>query len=98
MATRGKKGDGLARTTPVLAGVGVALVLAGCSKFSPDAGMLTVQAAVGAELGKDVVKIGDEQDAAAVSARVKGLLARPLTASSAVQIALLNNRGLQAAY
>jgi hypothetical protein len=29
---------------------------------------------------------------------VKGLLAKPLTVSSAVQIALINNRGLQAAF
>jgi outer membrane protein TolC len=60
--------------------------------------MLTVQAAAGAELGKDIGKIRDERDAAIVAARVKALRARPLTASSAVQIALINNRGLQAAF
>jgi outer membrane protein TolC len=60
--------------------------------------MLTVQAAANAELGKDIVKIRNESDAAVVSARVKALTVRPLTASSAVQIALINNRGLQAAF
>ena len=75
-----------------------ALSTSGCASYSPDGGMLTVQAAASAELGKDVVKIRNEHDAAIVGGRVKALLAKPLTASSAVQIALLNNRGLQAAY
>jgi outer membrane protein TolC len=70
----------------------------GCTKFSPDAGMLTVEAAASTELGKDIVKIGNEADAAAVSARVEMLLVKHLTVSSAVQIALINNRSLQAAF
>ena len=78
--------------------LGVAASAGGCAKFSPDGGMLAVQAAAGTELGKEVGKIRDDRDAAIVAARVKALQARPLTASSAVQIALLNNRGLQAAY
>ena len=60
--------------------------------------MLTVEAAASAELGSEVVKIGNPADAAAVSARMETLLAKPLTVSSAVQIALLNNRGLQSAF
>ena len=75
-----------------------ALSTTGCANYSPDGGMLTVQAAARTELGKDVVKIRNEHDAAIVGARVKALLAKPLTASSTVQIALLNNRALQAAY
>jgi outer membrane protein TolC len=75
-----------------------AFATSGCARFSPDGGMLVVEAAASSELGKDVVKIRDEADAAAVSARVKILLAKPLTVSSAVQIALINNRGLQAAF
>jgi outer membrane protein TolC len=78
--------------------VAILLLLGGCAKFSPDAGMLTVETAASGELNKDVVKIGNETDAAAVSARVKILLAKPLTVSGAVQIALINNRGLQAAF
>ena len=70
----------------------------GCARFSPDAGMDVIQAATGADLGKDVVKIRNEADAAAIAGRVKSLMAKPLTAGAAVQIALLNNRGLQAAY
>jgi outer membrane protein TolC len=84
--------------TVMLLSLGIAVAAGGCTKFSPDAGMFVVQAAAGAELGKEVAKIRDEADAAVVSARVKALLTRPLTASSAVQIALINHRGLQAAF
>lgn len=72
--------------------------MSGCARISPDGGMLVVEATASNELGKDVVKIRDEADAAAVSARVKALLAKPLSVSNAVQIALINNRGLQAAF
>ena len=60
--------------------LGVAVGMGGCAKFSPDGGMLAVQAAAGTELGKDIVKIRDDRDAAMVAARVKALRARPLTA------------------
>lgn len=50
------------------------------------------------ETGYRVTKISNELDAAIVREDVHALLARPLTADAAVQIALLNNRGLQAAY
>ena len=72
--------------------------VAGCARLSPDGGMLVVEAAASAELGKEVKKIGGEADAAALSARVRALLAKPLTVSGAVQIALFNNRALQAAF
>jgi outer membrane protein TolC len=60
--------------------------------------MLAVEAATSTELGKEVGKIRSVADAAAASAHVKALIARPLTASRAVQIALINHRGLQAAF
>jgi outer membrane protein TolC len=50
------------------------------------------------ELKKDVVAIRSPDEAEAASAEAQRLLGRILTADSAVQIALLNNRGLQAAY
>src|SRR5262245_62275455 len=71
---------------------------AGCAKLSPEGGMLAVEAATSSELGQEVKKINSEAEAAAQSARVRALLARPLTAAGAVQIALLNNRALQAAF
>lgn len=75
-----------------------ALGVSGCATFSVDDGMLAIEAATSTELGKEVGKIRSEADAAAVSAHVKALIARPLTASSAVQIALINHRGLQAVF
>jgi len=75
-----------------------ASLLAGCASFTPDGGISVAQNTVRAELGQDVVKISTEADAAAVDVRVKQLLKKTLSAERAVQIALLNNRGLQAAY
>ena len=50
------------------------------------------------ELRKDALKIDGEKAAAPGRARVRRLLASILSADAAVQIALLNNRGLQADY
>ena len=72
--------------------------LTACTTFSPDGGMDVTADIAKRALHKDAVAIRSEEDAAAASARVHRLLTRPLTADSAVQIALLNNRGLQAAY
>lgn len=76
----------------------VGLVPAGCARFSPDGGMTLVAVETGSILGKDVVKIQSEAQSAAVQARVAAIVARPLTVDAAVEIALLNNRALQAAY
>jgi len=83
---------------PIAAMLIGALLASGCARFSPDAGMGVVQAAAANELGKDVIKIDDPAKEADVAARVGQLIAKPLSVSSAVQVALLNNRGLQAAY
>lgn len=79
----------------VLAG---ALTLGACSSFSPDGGMSVTANVADQALHKDVVAIRTQEDASAAHAKVQHLLKRPLTADTAVQIALLNNRGLQAAY
>src|SRR4249920_1451520 len=85
-------------------GVRVAILIAAvaplgaCRTFSPDGGMDMVAAVAGTGLKKDVVQIRSAEDAAAVRARVTRLLHRPLGADAAVQIALLNNLDLQAAY
>ncbi len=86
------------RDSARLGALAAALLVSACAHFSPDGGMLFVEEQAGAALGTEVVKIRSEEDAAAVDARVQTLLAEPLTAEAAVQIALLNNRGLQAAY
>jgi outer membrane protein TolC len=76
----------------------VALGLFGCAPFSPDAGMSVVSDITGSAIGKDVVFVRSAEDAAWADGTVRRLLSRPLTADAAVQVALLNNRGLQAAY
>src|SRR5438045_3134641 len=75
-----------------------ALLLSACQTWSPDGGMSVVANIVGHDLNKDVMAMRTPDEAQAAGARVTALLRRPLTADSAVQIALLNNRGLQAAY
>jgi outer membrane protein TolC len=81
-----------------LAGILAALLLSSCASFSPDGGMATVAGIAGETLKKDVVTIRSTEDAQYVSDRVRRLLARTLTVDAAVQVALLNNRGLQAVY
>src|SRR5262245_2083240 len=75
-----------------------AVLLAGCKTFSPDGGMDVVAAIADRDLKKNVIAVSTEEDAATARSHVTRLLKRPLTADAAVQIALLNNRGLQAAY
>ena len=71
--------------------------LGGCATL-PDGGMSVPAALARSELRKDVVAITSEEQKAQAGARVSALAQRSLNAESAVQIALLNNRGLQASY
>lgn len=80
---------------PVLA---VAAAFSGCASFSLDGGMNVAAGIATREIEKDTVAIRTPDDANSARTRVEHLLKRPLTADAAVQIALLNNRGLQAAY
>jgi outer membrane protein TolC len=73
-------------------------LLSACQTFSGDGGLQAVNAIAGAELKKDIVAIRTDEAAAAAYERVTEILRRPLSAEGAVQVALLNNRGLQAAY
>ena len=73
-------------------------LLAGCASFSPDGGFGTVEQTAREKLDKDVRWARSEEDRAAVADRVAELLAQSLSADDAVQIALLNNRGLQAGF
>jgi outer membrane protein TolC len=74
------------------------LMVGACKTLSPDAGMDVVAGLASDVLHKDVVAVRTPEEASAARARVARLLRRQLTADSAVQVALLNNRGLQAAY
>ncbi|KQV81166.1 TolC family protein [Rhizobacter sp. Root1221] len=74
------------------------LVLAGCASFSQDGGFDTVAQLTRERVGQTphYQRTGEQADSA--KARVAELLAQPLTADSVVEIALLNNRDLQASY
>lgn len=76
----------------------VGLLAAGCAQFTDDGGMAPVTDGIRREIGRDAVKLSMPEDARRARERVQALLAESLTEEAAVQIALLNNRGLQAAY
>jgi len=82
----------------LLIGAGSAVLLAGCASFSADGGFSAVEQATRERIGKDVRWVRSESDQAAIDRRVSELLAKPLSMDDAVQLALLNNRGLQASF
>ena len=75
-----------------------AAVLSGCASFSPDGGFAPVEQAAKDRLGKEVRWSRSEADQDSIDQRVGELLAKSLSADDAVQVALLNNRGLQASF
>src|SRR5437879_12792469 len=76
----------------------LAILLSGCASFSPDGGMSVVADVAGETIGKDVVPIRTEDDGERAKGIVHGSLRRNLTVDTAVQIALLNTRGLPRSY
>jgi outer membrane protein TolC len=83
------------RLTAILSG---AMLLGGCASFGPDGGFAAVEQTARDRLGKDVRWARAAADQDAIGQRVAELLAKPLAADDAVQLALLNNRGLQASF
>jgi outer membrane protein TolC len=75
-----------------------ALALSGCVSFSADGGFGVAQDAAKTRLGKEVVWVKSAEEREAIGRRVAALLEKPLDVEDAVQLALLNNRGLQAAF
>lgn len=73
-------------------------LLAGCASLSEDAGFSEVQQAVHERTGAETRWVRSQEGADSVRARVKELLGQPLGPQEAVQVALLNNPGLQAGY
>ena len=73
------------------------VLMASCS-LNPRSAFNDVENTVGRASGKRVSWIRSGEEAAAAHSAVQTLLSRPLTANSAVQIALLNNRDLQARF
>src|SRR3981189_93879 len=75
-----------------------ALLLSGCATFSHDGGMNVVANVAGEAIRKDVWSMRTEDDAERAQDTVRRLLRQTLSVDAAVQVALLNNRGLQASY
>jgi outer membrane protein TolC len=73
-------------------------VLGGCASFSPDGGFSAVEQVTKDRVGKEVRWARSDADRDSIDMRVSELLAKPLTVDDAVQVALLNNRGLQATF
>lgn len=74
------------------------VVLSGCASLSDDAGFSKVEESVKERTGAETKWLRTDDAANSVRGRVKELLAKPLGPTEAVQIALLNNPGLQASY
>ena len=75
-----------------------ALLLAGCATFSEDGRFGPVADMARKHTGQESSWARSADELNAIEKRVAELLLQPLTADSAVQVALLNNRGLQATY
>lgn len=73
-------------------------LLAGCAGFSEDSGFGPVQQVAESRLDKQLLWARDEEGRSQIEARVAELLTEPLSMDAAVQLALLNNRGLQASF
>lgn len=76
----------------------VTQVLGGCASFSADGGYGIVASTVRERIDKEAVWVRSEQAGESVRAEVRRLLQKTFTVDDAVQIALLNNKGLQATY
>src|ERR1700761_1315634 len=82
---------------PLVAAISCA-ALSGCVQFSRDGGFGPVADATRRDQGADAAWPRDDAERAKSRARVADLLGRPLGPQDAVQIALLNNPGLQAEF
>jgi outer membrane protein TolC len=74
------------------------LALGGCATFSSDGGFGPVEQAANDRLGKTLTWARTDAERETTARRVAQWLEQPLSADAAVQIALLNNPGLQAAF
>jgi outer membrane protein TolC len=92
------RGSGRARQHRLAAALLMATLLGGCASFSPDGGFSTVEATARERLGKEVRWARTEAEGETIAKRVAELLAKSMTVDDAVQVALLNNRGLQARF
>jgi outer membrane protein TolC len=83
---------------PFAAALLAAFALIGCTTFSADGGFDPVRKQTRAYLGKEVHWPRSEEERAKGDAQVAELLTHEISSEDAVQIALLNNRALQASF
>jgi outer membrane protein TolC len=81
-----------------VAAVAALLALTGCATLREDGGFSAVEQAVKERAAADTLWQRTEDQARTVRGRVQELLGKPLGPTEAVQIALLNNPGLQASF
>jgi outer membrane protein TolC len=86
------------RRPVLLLAIPFALTLAGCASLDRDGSFAPVQSVAKDKLGKELRWSRGDEDQQQLDQRVAELLAQPLGDEAAVQLALLNNRGLQAAF
>ena len=73
-------------------------LLAGCANFSNDGGFSQVEKMTMEKSGVDIQWARSSQDQDRIDSRIDQLLSTPLAVEDAVQIALLNNKELQAEF
>lgn len=78
--------------------VAVMSLVAGCAAPQRNEAFVPVQQLVRDQLGVDLNWATNDGDRAIIDQRVRELLSKPLAMDDAVQVALLNHRGLQAAF
>jgi outer membrane protein TolC len=86
------------RSAPLPAALLALLSLSGCAGFSHDGGFDAVEDATRTHLAKEIRWPRSDAERAKSDAQVAELLSHPLSAEDAVQIALLNNHALRAAF
>lgn len=77
---------------------GALLLLAGCASFSPDGGLGLAQRTAQQQLKQELVWVRTPEQSQQRDQQVNALLKQTLSVDQAVQIALMNNAGLQAAF
>jgi cobalt-zinc-cadmium efflux system outer membrane protein len=88
----------ITNSAAAMAALTILLALSACATVKPDARLPQVQDLAGSRINQNVVWLRDSESDQMARAAVRRLLQQELTADSAVQVALLNNRNLQATY
>ncbi|HEY5298907.1 MAG TPA: TolC family protein [Verrucomicrobiae bacterium] len=86
------------KTVPIILAAILPLVIAGCASTNPKAAFNDVDKTVTARTGETIQWPRNDSTTNAIAKIIKPLLETNLTAQSAVTVALLNNRSLQAEF